>query len=151
MKRKYYRENYYNGNISEKDNRYKNHDRDIDDTGIGKIEIADLYFDDKDNETIYAVKMGSGSSDLSYVVSQSEAALEIYKSDILQEKTQSLPIKNVGIWIVLKRTKKLSTSNGKINLNDLDMFILKNRLDEWKKKVRLLGLNPIVRLNYIVD
>lgn len=151
VKRKYYRENYYNGNISEKDNRYKNHDRDIDDTGIGKIEIADLYFDDKDNETIYAVKMGSGSSDLSYVVSQSEAALEIYKSDILQEKTQSLPIKNVGIWIVLKRTKKLSTSNGKINLNDLDMFILKNRLDEWKKKVRLLGLNPIVRLNYIVD
>lgn len=151
LKRKFYRERYYNNNISEKDKRYVNYDRGIDDTGFGKVEIADLYFNNVNEETIYAVKMGNGSSDLSYVVSQSEAALEIYKNDILSEKTKELPIKNVGIWIVLKRSRQLSTSSGKINLNELDMFILKNRLDEWKKKVRLLGLNPIIRLNYIVD
>lgn len=151
LKRKFYRERYYNINISEQDKRYENYDRGIDDTGFGKVEIADLYFNNVGEETIYAVKMGNGSSDLSYVVSQSEAALEIYKNDMLLDRTKALPIKNVGIWIVLKRTKQLSTSSGKINLNDLDMFILKNRLNEWKKKVRLLGLNPIIRLNYIVD
>ena len=146
----FYRERVYNKFISNKDNDFENYDRDLIATNVGRIELADIYHNKKNDETIYAVKMGSGSASLSYVVNQSEASLELYRNQLIDKKDGLLDIKNVGIWIVLDRKEELKLNDvGTPDINCLNMFILKNRLDEWKKKVRLMGLNPIIRINYI--
>ena len=36
----------------------------------------------------------------------------------------------------------------KPDINRLDMLMLKNRLDQWKKEVRLQGYTPIIYVNY---
>ena len=149
IEKKYYRERVYNILVSKKDPNFKNYDRDLFETEVGKIELADIYHNMKNNETIFAVKIGKGSADLSYVVSQSEASLEIYKNNLLEKKDGLLDIKNIGIWLVLDRKKLSLNSVGQPDVNCLNMFILKNRLDEWKKKVRSQGLNPIIRINYV--
>ena len=38
--------------------------------------------------------------------------------------------------------------NGTPDLSKLGMFTFKNRIDGWKKEVRLLGYTPIIYLNY---
>lgn len=150
LNKKYYRERFYNINLSDKNPIFKNYDRDLSKTTVGSIEIADVYSNEKDNETIFAVKIGNGSANLSYVIGQSEAALEIYRSRLVDTIKEDMPIKNIGIWLILDRATKLPLNDNKPDVNELDMFILKNRIDEWKKKVRLMGLNPIIRINYVI-
>ncbi len=41
--------------------------------------------------------------------------------------------------------------NGKPDISSLKMMMLKNRLDGWKKEVRILGYTPVVYLNYWED
>ena len=42
----------------------------------------------------------------------------------------------------------IENEDGKPDINRLDMLMLKNRLDQWKKEVRLQGYTPIVYVNY---
>lgn len=150
LNKKYYRERFYNMSLFDKNPIFENYDRDLSKTTVGSIEIADVYSKEKDNETIFAVKIGSGSANLSYVIGQSEAALEVYRSKLVENIQNEMPIKNIGIWLILDRVEKLPLkNNGQPDINKLDMFILKNRIDEWKKKVRLMGLKPIIRINYV--
>lgn len=103
----------------------------------------DLYKD----KTMYAVKIGKTSSVLCYAVDQSISSLKMYK----HKKLDNMPeIKNVAIWLVLQRNKLKKNSNGQPDLNDLNMIMLKNKLDSWKKEVRLLGLKPVIYINYKV-
>ena len=57
-------------------------------------------------------------------------------------------VESVAVWIVLKRRTHLPDVNGKPDISSLKMIMLKNRLDAWKKEVRILGYTPIVYLNY---
>ena len=42
----------------------------------------------------------------------------------------------------------MSIVDGKPNISELNMLMLKNKIDAWKKEVRLLGYAPIIRINY---
>lgn len=140
IKDKYYAERVFNNILSEQFG-FENHDREGDETGAGKIELMDLYKDG----IMYAVKIGSASAKLSYVVEQSISSTRMYKHHLLPDMPQ---IEKVAVWIVLKRRTHLPEIDGKPDISSLKMMMLKNRLDAWKKEVRLLGYMPIVYLNY---
>ena len=57
-------------------------------------------------------------------------------------------VNTIAVWIVLKRHTHLPEIDGKPDISALKMMMLKNRLDEWKKEVRILGYTPKVYLNY---
>lgn len=57
-------------------------------------------------------------------------------------------IKNFAVWLVLKRQPLSLNQSGQPDLNTLNMIMLKNKLDSWKKEVRLQGHNLIVYINY---
>ncbi len=143
IKKKYYAERYYNIMLAE-NYEFENYDRIVSRIGTADIELMDLY---KDN-TIFAVKIGSSSGKLCYVADQSLQALKAYKHNLVTEKP---PVSNVAIWIVLDRTNQLNLIDGKPDINELDMLILKNKLDSWKKEVRILGYKPIIYVNYVIN
>jgi hypothetical protein len=60
-----------------------------------------------------------------------------------------LEVKEIGLWIILDRKTKIPLTAGKPDLNHLDMLILKNKIDFWKKEVRLLGYRPVIHINYV--
>lgn len=139
---KYYTERVFNNVLSEKFG-YENHDRTIEETGGGKIELMDLY----KNKTMFAVKIGNSSEKLSYVVEQSIIAAKMYKQKY--HLHSDMPeIENIAIWIVLRGRKHLPKVDGKPDISSLNMIMFKNRLDAWKKEIRLLGYTPKVYLNY---
>ena len=140
IKDKYYAERVFNNILSEQFG-FENHDRDDDETGAGKIELMDLYKDG----TMYAVKIGNSSAKLSYVVEQSISSTRMYKHHLLPDMPK---VESVAVWIVLKRRTHLPDVNGKPDISSLKMIMLKNRLDAWKKEVRILGYTPVVYLNY---
>lgn len=140
IKDKYYAERVFNNVLSEKFG-FENHDRDSDETGAGKIELMDLYKDG----IMYAVKIGNSSAKLSYVVEQSISSTRMYKHHLLPDMPR---VDKVAVWIVLKRRAHLPEINGKPDISSLKMMMLKNRLDAWKKEVRILGYTPVVCLNY---
>lgn len=139
LKKKYYKERVYNL-LRERDG-FKNYDRVTNSYGGSQIELMDLYKD----ETMYAVKIGNSSSILCYAVEQSISSLKMYKHNTIKNLPE---IKNVAIWLVLERKPLPINKNGQPNLSELNMFMLKNKIDSWKKEVRLQGLNPIIYINY---
>lgn len=140
LKRQYYAERCFNL-LREQEGGFVNHDRI--DTSLG-FEKMDLY--EVDTATMFAVKKGKASSDLCYVIDQSLTSLKKYKHGEIPDMPQ---IRNVGIWLILERNEHLSSdTNNNVDLSSLDMLMLKNRLDQWKKEVRLSGYTPIVYVNY---
>lgn len=140
LQKKYYAERVFNL-LMERDYGFENHDRGTVPVGNGTVEIMDLYKE----ETMFAVKIGSTSGKLCYAVDQSLEALKLYKHNQLD----NMPvIKSVAIWFVLDRSRHIENEDGKPDINRLDMLMLKNRLDQWKKEVRLQGYTPIVYVNY---
>ena len=133
--KKYFIEDNFNKFLETKG--FCNYDKDTENYEGNKVEIADLYKED----TIYAVKIGGSASELSYVVDQSLTGLEfIHKNKT--DKINRNNLKNVCIWLILTRSTKIDS------LNDLNMIILKNKLDYWKKRVKSLNYAPIIRINY---
>ncbi|EHP50504.1 TIGR04141 family sporadically distributed protein [Clostridium perfringens] len=143
LKKKYYKERYYNIMLSE-EHGFENYDRVETRIGTADIELMDLYKD----KTMFAVKIGSSSGKLCYVVDQSIQALKLYKHNLGGEKPE---LKDVAILLVLERAKKLKLVDGKPDINELDMLLLKNKLDSWKKEVRVLGYNPVIYVNYVIN
>lgn len=139
LKRKYYAERAFNM-LMERDFGFKNYDRNNENINGAKVEIMDLYKDG----TMYAVKIGNTSAKLCYAVDQSIASLRLYKHDKLDKMPK---IHTIAIWLILERATHIE-ENGTPNLNLLDMLMLKNRLDQWKKEVRLQGYKPLVCINY---
>jgi len=140
IRKKYYRERAYNLYLSQTFG-FECYDREETLIGDSKIEIMDLY----KNETLYAVKIGNTSSVLCYTLEQSTSTMKLYKHNLLP----NLPVaKNISAWLVLDRRNHLNIVDGKPDINQLEMFMLKNRIDAWKKEIRLLGYNPIIMINY---
>lgn len=138
LKRKLYKERAFNL-LREENDGFENHDRETENVDGNKYELMDLYKD----KTIYAVKIGNSSSKLCYALDQSIIGMKMLKN-----KTKRLDVEKIGVWLILERKKKLKVNRGTIDLNSLDMLMLKNRIDSWKKEVRLAGYKPVVRINY---
>lgn len=139
LKKKYYKEFVFN-TLMEQNYGFKNYDRKIE----NGVESMDLYND----RTMYAVKIGNTSSKLCYVVDQSISSLKMYKSKLISDFPE---IDAVAIWIILERKNKLNEKNGRVDINELNMLMLKNKIDSWKKTVRLMGYKPIIYINYYED
>ncbi len=138
---KYYKEMYFNTKLIGKG--YENFDRELKAIGKHKLEVMDLYKD----QTMFTVKFGKSSSKLSYAIDQSLQAVQAYHKKLVMTHQN---IRQVCLWLVLERDK-LPTLDGSPDLRALNMLILKNRLDHWKKTIRLLGYSPLVQINYCRD
>lgn len=142
LKKKFYAE--YTFNSLRKEDGFELYDRQNVKVINSNVELMDLY----KNETMYAVKIGSASSDLCYAIDQSLASLKVYKHRLAKDR-DLIAIKNIAVWLILERKTKLKLIDSiKPDINQLDMLMLKNRLDHWKKEVRLNGYNPIIYINY---
>lgn len=120
---------------------YELYDRIEHRVGTADIELMDVY---KDN-AMFAVKIGNSSSKLCYAVDQSISSLRLYKHRLLP----NIPsINTVVIWLILERSGHIEDADGVPQINSLNMFLLKNKLDQWKKEVRLQGLQPLIYINY---
>ena len=139
LKRTYYYERAFNL-VMERDYGFKNYDRNNTIISGSTIEATDLY----KNQTMFAVKVGNASSKLCYAVDQSLTALRLYKHNLL---TGMPGIDSVAIWLILERKTHIE-EDGVPNINLLEMLLLKNKIDQWKKEVRLQGLKPIIYINY---
>ena len=140
LKKKYYAERAYNL-LMERDHGFVNYDRNDQKVGDAKVEKMDLY----KNNTMFAVKIGNTSGKLCYAVDQSLTSLKLYKRHLLE----NMPlVKAIAIWLVLERDEHIEDANGKPVIDALNMLMLKNRLDQWKKEVRVQGFTPIIYINY---
>lgn len=141
LKKKYYAERSFNL-IRATLNGFQNFDRIEHRIGNADIELMDLYKD----RTMFAVKIGNTSAKLCYAIDQSLTSVKMYKHQQLDRMPE---INTVAIWLVLERQNHLPIlHNGRPNINALNMLMLKNRLDQWKKEVRLLGYKPQIFINY---
>ena len=140
LKQKYYAERAYNL-LREQENGFQNFDRVDVKIGGCDIEVMDLYKDGM----MCAVKIGSASSKLCYAVDQSLTALKLYKKGNLPNVPK---INTVVLWFVLETQTHIEDVDGRPQLNQLNMLMLKNRLDQWKKEVRLQGFTPMIYINY---
>lgn len=140
LKKKYYYEYCFNLNKGDT-SKFVCLDRKITNSSF---ELADLY--EIETATIFAVKKGKSSADLCYAIDQSITALTKIKH---KETDFEEDIKNIGLWFILERKKILPTlENNLVDLSKLEMLMLKNRIDNWKKEVRLAGYKPVIYINY---
>lgn len=128
----------FNNYLSERQN-FTYLDKDMENFEGHRVEIGDLYKDD----TLYAVKIGKINK-MVYVIDQSITGLKIIH-DNNTEKIDKTNLQYVCIWLILDRKRKLNS------LNDIKSIIFKNKLDNWKKEVRLMGYTPVVKISYKED
>lgn len=140
LSRKYYNERVFNI-LMNRDKGFINFDRQNESLQGHIIEIMDLYKDG----CMFAVKIGNSSAKLCFAVDQSINSMKMYKHKTIPDLPE---IDKVGIWLILERRTHIEDESGKPDLNRLEMLMLKNRLDQWKKEVRLMGYKPIVYVNY---
>lgn len=143
LKTKYYAERAFNLLREERDG-FVNYDRKEVRVENSQVEVMDLYKDGM----MCAVKIGNTSSKLCYAVDQSLTSLKLYKKHQLEQMPE---ITTVVLWFVLERQNHIEDENGHPQLTRVDMLMLKNRLDQWKKEVRLQGLKPLIYINYKTD
>ncbi len=141
IKQKYYKERYFNNWIVEVGDNFVNFDRDLDTIGGHRVEVMDLY---KGN-SMYAVKFGKASGKLCYAIDQSIEAIKAYhRGDVVIDSG----IENVFLWLVLERGALPTREDESPDISSLNLLILKNKIDQWKKEVRLLGYRPRIKINY---
>lgn len=140
LKKKYYPERAFN-ELMARDHGFQNFDRQIQSVEYSKVELMDLYQDG----CMFAVKFGDSSSKLCYAVDQSSSSVQMYKNSSLPHMPQ---IHSVAIWLVLKKLPPNNELSNAPDINRLNMLLLKNRLDQWKKEVRLQGFKPVIFINH---
>lgn len=140
LKQKYYAERAFNL-LKASQNGFQNFDRQYFSVGGSIVEAMDLYKD----EMLIAVKMGNTSAKLCYAVDQSLNSLKLYKKGLLPEIPK---VTTAVLWFVLERKRHIEDASGKPDLNQLQLLMLKNKLDQWKKEVRVMGFQPLVYVNY---
>ncbi len=139
IRKRYYKE--YAFNLMCGDEGYEVCDRKLVEVRGEKIEICDL----RKDGVIYSVKRGNSSADLSYVVTQSEAAIDLYMNQGLTKRDKP---QKVALWLILPRKDRLPIKDERLDWDSLGMLLLKIRIDNWKKKARLAGMIPEIRVNY---
>ena len=137
IQKRYYKE--YTFNLLREQDGYEVLDRDCIEIKEEKIEICDL----RKNGTIYSVKRGNSSAELSYVVTQSETAIAKFLDQPKKERPNE-----VALWLILSRKNQLSITQNQLNWDTLKMLLFKIRIDTWKKKVYQAGMKPLIRINY---
>ena len=142
IRKRYYKE--YAFNLMRENDGYEIYDRKTVDIQGEKIEICDL----RKEGTIYAVKRGNSSADLSYVVTQSETAMDAYINHVLPKSDKP---NTVALWLLLPRKEHLPVINERLDWDMLGMLLLKIRIDSWQKKARLAGMTPEIHINYEVE
>lgn len=140
LKRRFYAERAFNLLREEQDG-FQNCDRLPTYVGGATVEKMDLY----KNGLMCAVKIGNTSGKLCYAVDQSLESLRLYKKGLLPDMPE---INSVCLWFVLERTGHIEDQDGTPDINQLNLLMLKNKLDQWKKEVRLLGYRPLIYINY---
>lgn len=103
-------------------------------------ELSDL----RKGDEIVSVKRGVGSSDLCYVVTQSEGAVDIFSNRLTSEGKP----RKVVLWLIFKRKNIFSYSDHKLAWSEVGMLLLKMRIDAWKKKVWNANMDPEIWINY---
>lgn len=71
-------------------------------------------------------------------------AIRLYKTGVLKNMPE---IEIVAVWVIFDSDSLCKLVSKDTDLSQLKLVGLKNRLDEWKKEVRLLGYKPVVYLN----
>ena len=141
LKKKYYAERVFNELMIEEG--YKNYDRNNQNLDGHIIEPMDLYYEG----CMYAVKMGASSAKLCYAVEQSLSSLRLYENGKLDLPIED-KITKVALWFVLERNNHIEDENGRPDLKKLKLLMLKNSIDDWSKKVRMMGYIPLIYINY---
>jgi uncharacterized protein (TIGR04141 family) len=108
-----------------------------------KIEIADLY---KDN-TLFVVKIGSIGSILNYSFDQVMRSSEqlkdpINKKSIEDQCIKIQDVKNICLWLVIKRNKPEK-------LSDIQSLHFKMKLCEFWIKAKEFGFTPQLQIEFI--
>ena len=89
-------------------------------------------------------KMGVGSYiDETYSLCVGSADLNVYE---MVAAYNTFPSK--GVFVEPIFVTRIEDANGKPDLSRLKMLMLKNRLDQWKKEVRLMAIRPLIYINY---
>lgn len=99
-----------------------------------KVEAWDL----RKGDTAYAVKFGT-TKDLNYVCDQAVNLLELFRND--PAIRENLGIDTYCLWLGFELAKAPS------RLSTLGSIIFKQKLDEWARKCRELGIKPQVRIS----
>ena len=108
--------------------------------GESEIEICDL----KKGDVIYSVKRGKSSSDLCYVVTQSEMAIDAFKHRFARMPRP----KKVVLWLIFQHVNHYPLRDGRFDWDAVGMLLLKTRIDSWKKKARQENMVPEIWINY---
>lgn len=139
IEKKYYKERVFN-NIMEEEYGFKNYDR-TNTVLVGgeKLEAMDLYKD----KTMFAVKLGHASSKLNYVVNQSLDSFRLYRTGELKTMPE---INTIAVWLIFDNNSLSRLLCENTDLSQMKLLGLKNRLDEWKKEVRVHGYKPVISL-----
>lgn len=140
LKKEYYKEKYYNINISETYG-FENGDRSLVKVDGSKIEVDDLYKD----STIYAVKIGNSSGKLCYVVDQIDIAMRLIKYNAIPITKE---IKNITIVLIIDKKERYPSDDGEFDISQIKFLALKNTINNWQKNARLLCFNPKVIIGY---
>ncbi len=140
LRKKYYAERAYNEYLSIHFG-YTLLDRQFAEYHGTKVEIADLYKD----ECLIASKIGNSSSKFCYAIEQIGFSAKCLKKKLIAFNAS---VKKVAILIVLDRQTRLSVTNGKINIQELNLLVFKNKLNEWKREMWHLGYEPILYIGY---
>ena len=140
LKKEYYKEKYYNINISETYG-FENGDRSLVKVDGSKIEVDDLYKD----STIYAVKIGNSSGKLCYVVDQIDIAMRLIKYNAIPITKE---IKNITIVLIIDKKEGYPSDDGEFDISQIKFLALKNAINNWQKNARLLCFNPKVIIGY---
>jgi uncharacterized protein (TIGR04141 family) len=145
--KKMYKEKYFNAMQEQKG--YRLLDREIEKfKNKYSVEKMDLYKDG----TLFFVKIGTPQK-LSYVINQSLATLEILKNEkeFMKVDGEIINPKRFCLWLVLDRTHRLSLlPNGQCKISEIESLIFHMKLVEWKKEVIRAGLEPYIKINYVV-
>ena len=142
LMKKYYRE--YAFNLMREREGFTLGDRNLVTLSSGeKIEVCDLRKDD----AIFSIKRGRGSAELSYLVTQSETAIDLYANRGLPQESKP---QKVVLWMILERKDHLPITGTTLDWSKLGMLLYKMKVDSWMKKVRERGMRPEVWLNYEV-
>ena len=138
IRRRFYDE--YVFNLLREEEGFELWDKRLTSIGGSGIEICDL----KKDDVIYSVKRGKSSSDLCYVVTQSEMAIEAFRHKFTAERKP----KKVVLWLIFQCANHYPMKNGKLDWDAVGMLLLKTRIDSWKKKARQENMVPEIWINY---
>jgi hypothetical protein len=104
-----------------------------------KVEAWDLHR----GSTVYAVKFGTAQK-LGYVCDQADNVLEIIRNNANTQKLNQ-PFTSYCLWLGF-RLKSIPNP-----ISQTNSIILKQKIDAWARRCRVLGLEPKLKFSRRID